>query len=158
MKQDISKVWDTTISLGAFRSTTRTCCITCDIAPGDRIRVRYVGQYNAGIINSGGGCVTEIIVMEESGGGEEPDPTAGYTAAQTAASTSLSYDKATGRLTLTFANPANWAVKTSGGDTVASGTAATGGDVVIDTSAYASGVYTILAGSIEDPFSFTITK
>ena len=96
--------------------------------------------------------------MEDTGGGEEPDPTTGYSAAQTAASTTLAYDKASATLTLTFTNPANWTVKNSSGTTVASGTAATGGAVAIDLSGYAAGTYTILVGSTEDPFSFTITK
>ena len=160
-KEDIGRYYESgypaNIALNASSAYGETCRITCEIEPGDRIKARFVGQNNEGIIVAGPGCVDEIIVMEDSGG-EEPDPTAGYTAAQTAASTSLSYNKATARLTLTFAHPANWTVKTSGGATVASGTAATGGDVVIDTSAYSSGTYTILVGSTEDPFSFTITK
>jgi hypothetical protein len=134
------------------------CVIPQDIAPGDRIKVRYVGQHNEGIIDSGAGCTTEIIVMEDTGGGDEPDPTAGYSAAETAASTSLSYDKAGGILTLTFAHPANWEVKNSGGTAVSSGTATGGGNVAISLSGLASGTYTISIGSAEDPFSFTITK
>ena len=120
--------------------------------------MRYVGQHNEGIIDSGAGCTTEIIVMEDTGGGDEPDPTAGYSAAETAASTSLSYDKAGGILTLTFAHPANWEVKNSGGTAVSSGTATGGGNVAISLSGLASGTYTISIGSAEDPFSFTITK
>lgn len=157
-KQDISDPYNTSISLNGYNMVQLSCCITCDIAPGDRIMVRYVGEHNEGVITSGAGCVTEIIVMEDSGGGEEPDPAAGYTAAQTAASTALAYNKASATLTLTFANPANWTVKNSGGTTVASGTAPTGGPVAIDLSGYAAGTYTILVGSTEDPFSFTITK
>ena len=134
-----------------------TCCITTTIAPGDRIKVRYVGQYSEGIIDSGENCVTEIIVMPE-GGGDNPDPTAGYTAAQTAASTSLHYDRTVKVLTLTFAHPANWSVKNSGGTAVAEGVASAGGNVAIDFSGYASGTYTISVGSAEDPFVFTITK
>lgn len=157
-KQDISTAYNVSINLNSYKGTTKSCRITCDIAPGDRIRLRYVGQYNEGVITSGAGCVTEIIVMEDTGGGDDPDPGAGYSAAQTAASTTLAYDKASATLTLTFTNPANWTVKNSGGTTVASGTAATGGPVAIDLSGYAAGTYTILAGSTEDPFTFTITK
>ena len=156
-KQDISSAYNVSIDLNNYRSTSRTCCITCDIAPGDRIKVRYVGQYNGGIIDSGVGCITEIIVKEDTGG-DEPDPTAGYTAAQTAASTSLSYDKATATLTLVFAHPANWAVKNSGGTDMTSGVATDGGAIAINMSGYASGTYTISIGSTEDPFTFTITK
>ncbi len=155
-KQDISSAYNVSIDLNNYRSTSRTCCITCDIAPGDRIKVRYVGQYNGGIIDSGVGCITEIIVKEDTG--DEPDPTAGYTAAQTAASTSLSYDKATATLTLVFAHPANWAVKNSGGTDMTSGVATDGGAIAINMSGYASGTYTISIGSTEDPFTFTITK
>lgn len=159
-KQDIDLYGgiDVEITTNAYSSFPNLLCeITCDIAPGDCIKVRYVGQYNEGIIDSGAGCTTEIIVMEDTGGGDEPDPTAGYSAAETAASTSLSYDKAGGILTLTFAHPANWEVKNSGGTAVSSGTA-TGGNVAISLSGLASGTYTISIGSAEDPFSFTITK
>ena len=156
-KQDVTSGMDLNIPTGSYSYFYQSGGITCDIAPGDRLKVRYVGAYNDGIISSGAGCVTEIIVMEDTGG-EDPDPTAGYTAAETAASTSLAYNKASATLTLTFTNPANWTVKTSGGSTVASGIAITGGDVAIDMSGYASGTYTILVGSTEDPFSFKITK
>ena len=157
-KQDISTAYTTSIPIDSYRAASKYCRITCDIAPGDRIKVRYVGQHNEGIIDSGAGCTTEIIVMEDTGEGDEPDPTAGYSAAETAASTSLSYDKAGGILTLTFAHPANWEVKNSGGTAVSSGTATGGGNVAISLSGLASGTYTISIGSAEDPFSFTITK
>ena len=157
-KQDISSGDSFSIQINSYRASIQTCRITVSIAPGDRIKVRYVGQYNEGIIDSGVGCVTEIIVMEDTGGGDEPDPTAGYTAAETASSTSLSFDKATMTLTLVFAHPANWAVKNTGGTAVASGVAADGGAIAIDMSAYTSGTYTISIGSSEDPFTFTITR
>lgn len=157
-KADVTSGINLDIPVGNFMYYYQTGHIPCDLAPGDRIKVRYAGEYNEGIITSGAGCVTEIIVMEDSGGGEEPDPAAGYSATQTAASTALAYNRASATLTLTFTNPANWTVKNSGGTTVASGTAPTGGPVAIDLSGYAAGTYTILVGSTEDPFSFTITK
>ena len=156
-KQDISSGSTLSMELNQLRAIQLWCRITVPIAPGDRIKVRYVGQYNEGIIDSGVGCVTEIIMKEDTGG-DEPDPTAGYTAAQTAASTSLSFDKATMTLTLVFANPANWAVKNSGGTAVSSGVATDGGAIAIDMSGYAPGTYTISIGSTEDPFTFTITR
>lgn len=157
-KQDISAAINTSIGLNGMTRTERLCRITCDIAPGDRIRLRYVGQYNEGVITSGAGCVTEIIVMEDNAGGDEPDPAAGYSAAETAASTSLHYDRAGKVLTLTFSHPANWSVKSSRAEVLASGSALEGGSISIDFSGYASGTYTISVGSAEDPFSFTITK
>ena len=161
-KQDIDLYGGIDLQLPLSRTITYpslVCRITTTIQPGDRIKVRYVGQNNGGVINTGAGCSTEIIVMAEGGGDDpDPDPTAGYTAAQTASSTSLSYDKASRALTLTFAHPANWWVKNTGGTTLDSGTAAEGGAVVIDLSGYSSGTYTIAVGSTEDPFSFTITK
>ena len=157
-KQDISNAYPIQIAMNAIKMFGLSCRITCDIAPGDRIKVRYVGQNNEGIIDSGAGCTTEIIVMEDIGGGDEPDPTAGYTAAETAASTALYYDKDGKTLTLTFAHPANWAVKNTVGTTMASGTATEAGPVAINFSGYASGTYTVSIGSTEDPFSFTITK
>ena len=146
------------IPMGSFKAFYVTCKISCEIQPGDRIKAYFVGANNDGFITAGPGCVDEIIVMEDTGGGDEPDPTAGYTAAETAASTALSYAKATSVLTLTFAHPANWAVKNSGGTTLASGTAADGGNVAINLSGYASDTYTISIGSTEDPFTFTITR
>ncbi|MBR5034006.1 MAG: C10 family peptidase [Bacteroidales bacterium] len=157
-KQDISEGFERSLPLNGFNLIGGSCMITTTIAPGDRIKVRYVGQYNEGIIDIGAGCVLEIIVMEDTGGGDEPDPTAGYTAAETAASTALSYAKSTSILTLTFAHPANWAVKHSSGVTVASGVAAAGGPVALDLSGCASGTYIISIGSADDPFTFTITK
>ena len=156
-KQDISAAYTMQIAIDKYVVFGTSCRITCEIAPGDRIMVRYRGQYNEGVIDLGAGCTTELIVMEDTGGGDEPDPTAGYTAAQTAASTSLHYDKARKVLTLTFAHPANWSVKSSGGAAKDSGVAA-GGSVSIDFSGYAAGTYTVSIGSAEDPFSFTITK
>lgn len=157
-KQDISDAYELSIQINGYKAIRSSCRITCDIAPGDRIKVRFVGQHNEGIIDSGAGCTTEIIVMDDPGGGDEPDPTAGYTAAETAASTSLSYDKSGGIITLTFAHPANWEVRNFGGTTVSSGTATDGGNVAISLSGLASGTYIISIGSAEDPFSFTITK
>ena len=160
-KQDISLGggYSTSLALKQMTVFTQSCRITATIAPGDRIMVRYIGQHNEGVINSGAGCVTEIIVMEDDGGGDpDPDPTEGYTAAETAASTSLAYSRASGILTLGFANPANWAVKNASGVTLDGGVVSVAGNVDIDLSGYAPGVYTISIGSPEDPFSFTVTK
>ena len=150
--------WYASLDVNDSVGMSNNCVITCDIEPGDRIKAWFVGQNSEGFVVAGPDCVDEIIVMEDSGGGDEPDPTAGYSAAETAASTSLSYDKAGGILTLTFAHPANWEVKNSGGTAVSSGTATGGGNVAISLSGLASGTYTISIGSAEDPFSFTITK
>ena len=156
IRQDISQKIEIALPLNSKAGLKVPCKISSGttIHPGDNIRVRYTGEYNSGIISSGEGCDFVIIVMEDTG----EDPTAGFTAEQTAASTTLSFDKATKVLTLTFANPANWAVKNSGGADVAGGVAIDGGAVAIDMSGYASGTYTISIGSADDPFTFTITK
>ena len=157
-KEDISyRAFNAGIKLGSRTAFSTSCQIKGPIEPGDRIRLRYVGQYNEGVVDVGAGCVTEIIVMEDSGG-DEPDPAAGYTAAQTAASTSLHYDRDGKVLTLTFSHPVNWSVKNSRAEVLASGSALEGGSISIDFSGYASGIYTISAGSSEDPFSFTVTR
>lgn len=88
----------------------------------------------------------------------EPDPADGYSAAQTAASTALSYDRASAVLMLTCEHPVNWSVKNSHGTVIDSGAATEGSDISIDLSSLVSGTYTIGIGSSDDPFKFTITK
>jgi hypothetical protein len=153
-KQDVSSAYNKSIQASKMIGFTVSCRITTTIDPGDRIMLRYVGQHNSGIVDIGEDCATYIIVKEDTG----EDPTAGYTAAQIAASTSLSYAKNTGVITITLQYPANWSVKNSSGTTVASGVAANAGTVTINTSQYPVGKYTISIGSATDPFTFTFTK
>ena len=153
-KQDVSSAHNASIRSYSMIGYTASCRITTTIEPGDRIMLRFEGQNNNGIVDIGEECSTYIIVMEDTG----DDPTAGYTAAQIAATTSLSYAKNTGVVTITLQYPANWSVKNSSGTTVASGVAANGGAVTINTSQYPAGKYTISLGSATDPFSFTFTK
>ena len=155
-KQDISSAKSMSISFGGkvSRIDNVSCMITTTIAPGDRIKLRYEGQYNAGIVEVGAGCVTEIIVMEE---GPE-DPAANVTAAQIAETTSLTYNRSNGQFTIKLQLPANWSVTDSGGTVISNGVAADGGSVTIDTSSLSSGVYTISLGSLDRPFMFSFTK
>lgn len=154
-KQDISSAKKMSISFGsANRIRDIKCKITTEIFPGDRIKLRYVGQYNSGIVEVGVGCVTEIIVMEEA----PEDPAANVTPAQIAETTSLSYNRSSGQFTVTLQYPANWSVTDSGGTVVSSGVAANGGSVTINTSSLSSGVYTISLGSLNNPFTFSFTK
>ena len=153
-KQDVSSAINRSIQANRMIGFNASCRITTTIDPGDRIMLRYVGQHNSGIVDIGEDCNTYIIVKEDTG----EDPTAGYTAAQIAATTSLSYAKNTGVMTITLQYPANWSVKNSSGTTVASGVATNGGAVTINTSQYAVGKYTISIGSATDPFIFTFTK
>ena len=154
-KQDISSANKMSISFGsANRIRDIKCKITTEISPGDRIKLRYVGQYNSGIVEVGVGCVTEIIVMEEA----PEDPAANVTPAQIAETTSLSYNRSSGQFTVTLQYPANWSVTDSDGTVVSSGVAANGGSVTINTSSLSSGVYTISLGSLNNPFTFSFTK
>lgn len=153
-KQDVSSAYDKSFPVNKMIAFTLSCRITTTIEPGDRIMLRYEGQNSSGIVDIGEGCSTFLIVMEDTG----DDPTAGYSAAQIAASTSLSYAKNTGVITITLQYPANWSVKNSSGTTVASGVAANAGTVTINTSQYPVGKYTISIGSATDPFTFTFTK
>ncbi len=154
-KQDISSARRMSISFGSVnRIRDIKCNITAEISPGDRIKLRYVGQYNSGIVEVGVGCVTEIIVMEEA----PEDPAANVTPDQIAETTALSYNRSSGQFTVTLQYPANWSVTDSGGTVVSSGVAANGGSVTINTSSLSSGVYTISLGSLNNPFTFSFTK
>lgn len=154
-KQDISSARKMSISFGSVnRIRDIKCNITAEISPGDRIRLRYKGQYNAGIVEVGEGCVTEIVVMEE----RPSDPAANVTPVQIAETTSLTYNRSNGQFTITLHYPANWSVTDSGGTVVSSGVAAEGGSVTINTSSLSSGVYTISLGSLDNPFLFSFTK
>ena len=154
-KQDISSALRYSITFGFVnRINSASCKITTTIEPGDRIKLRYEGQYNAGIVEVGAGCVTEIIVMEEV----PDDPAANVSPEQIANTTSLSYNRSNGQFTIILQYPANWSVTSSGGTVVSSGVAADGGSVTIDTSSLSSGVYTISLGSLEHPFKFSFTK
>lgn len=154
-KQDISSGLDLSISFGVIRSFNSVSCkITTTIEPGDRIKLRFEGQYNVGIVEVGAGCVTEIIVMEEV----PEDPAANVTPEQISNTTSLSYNRSNGQFTIILQYPANWSVTSSGGTVVSSGVAADGGSVTINTSSLSSGVYTISLGSLENPFKFSFTK
>ena len=151
-KQDISSGLDLSISFGVIRSFNSVSCkITTTIEPGDRIKLRFEGQYNEGIVEVGVGCVTEIIVMEE-------DPAANVTPEQISNTTSLSYNRSNGQFTIILQYPANWSVTSSGGTVVSSGVAADGGSVTINTSSLSSGIYTISLGSRDNPFKFSFTK
>lgn len=155
-KQDISSARIKDIYFGGnlYTVTNVSCKITTEISPGDRIKLRYEGQYNAGIVEVGAGCVTEIIVMEEI----PEDPAANVTPAQIAETTSLSYNRSSGQFTITLQYPANWSVTNSAGTVLSSGVAADGGSVTISTSSLSSGVYTISLGSLDNPFTFSFTK
>ena len=153
-KEDISDGYYLNIPEGWLGYFYMDCVIKSVITPGDRIKVRYVGQYNEGIVSMGSGCTTEIIVMPE----DYQDPSSGYTAAQTAAATSLSYNKTTHVLSLTCLHPAVWSLRSDNAGVLASDYADEGQRVDINLSSYPSGTYTIAIGSSEDPYTFTITK
>lgn len=154
-KEDISDPQRLLIYYGKAAALTGVeCTIKGRMLPGDRIKMRYVGLYNEGIISAGAGCVTEVIVMPE----DSADAAAGYSAAQTAEVTSLSYDRATGVLSLSSLHSVHWFLVDSGGNDLDSGSAAPGQRADISLASLASGTYTVEVGSYEDPFIFTIIK
>ncbi|MBP5505702.1 MAG: C10 family peptidase [Bacteroidales bacterium] len=153
-KQDVSKGTNLQIPLNAGSGFQNASCkITVDIAPGDKLMVRYVGQYNEGIIDAGEGCTTEIVVRSE-----DDDPASAYSAAQNAAGTKLSYNKQTKVLTLEPSYPVYWTIKNSSSEQVDGGYKETVGKIEINTSDYASGQYFISIGSKKNPYTFTFTK
>lgn len=136
---------------------TINCIILCEIAPGDRLRARFVGENNGGFFEVGPGCSDTIVVMEE-GGGTPVDPADGYTPEQTAAAVTLTYYRSNGNLRLKVRQPVYWSILDSGGNEILSGHINNGAQSDISLSGLPTGTYTVRLGSRVTPYSFTITK
>lgn len=153
-KEDISSGIYMEIPSGWINKVENVSCkIKGSIEPGDRIKVRFVGKYNEGIISRGEGCTTEIVVLPD----DYVDPAAGYTAAQTAEATTLRYSKTTHVLSLTCSHPVHLQLLANNNQ-LSSATAAAGQQVDLNLADLSSGTYTISIGSPEDPYTFTITR
>ena len=122
--------------------TSLSCKINGAIKGGDRLRVYYEGQYSSGFVyGDASNVVWEIIVKEDNG----------PTADEIAAGTSLSYDKATKKLTLTCAYGIECKVKdASSGAVRLTKTLQEGVAGVLDFSSLPSGAYSIVLSGGED--------
>lgn len=128
--------------------TSISCKITNAIKGGDRLRVYYEGQYSNGFVyGDASNVVWEIIVKEDNGPSAE----------EIAAGTSLSYDKATKKMTLTCAYSISCKVKNASGTAVISKNLTENTATVLDFSALSAGTYSIvLSGSDDFTLSFKL--
>ncbi|MBR6002401.1 MAG: C10 family peptidase [Bacteroidales bacterium] len=118
-----------------------SCTITSPIKGGDRLRVYYEGQYSNGFVyGDASNVVWEIIVKEDTGPSAE----------EIAAGTSLSYDKATKKMTLTCAYDIDCKVKNASGTAVISKSLTENTAAVLDFSSQPSGTYSIVLSGSED--------
>ena len=128
--------------------TSISCKINGTIKGGDRLRAYYEGQYSNGFVyGDASNVVWEIIVKEDNGPSAE----------EIAEGTSLSYDKATKKMTLTCAYGIACKVKNSSGTAVISKSLTENTPAVLDFSSLAAGTYSIiLSGSDDLTLSFTL--
>ena len=121
--------------------TNISCKITSVIKGGDRLRAYYEGQYSSGFVyGDASNVVWEIIVKEDTGPSAE----------EIAAGTSLSYDKASKKMTLTCAYDISCKVKNASGAAVISKTLSENTATVLDFSSLAAGTYSIVLSGGED--------
>lgn len=121
--------------------TSISCKINGTIKGGDRLRVYYEGQYSNGFVyGDASNVVWEIIVKEDNGPSAE----------EIAAGTSLSYDKATKKMTLTCAYDIDCKVKNASGTAVITKSLSENTAAVLDFSAQPSGTYSIVLSGGED--------
>ena len=119
-----------------------SCKITSAIKGGDRLRVYYEGQYSNGFVyGDASDVVWEIIVKEDTGPGAE----------EIAAGTSLSYDKATKKMTLTCAYDIDCKVKNASGSVVLTKALSENTAAVLDFSALKPSSFILLLSSAKAP-------
>ena len=125
--------------------TNISCKINGTISGGDRLRAYYEGTYSNGFVyGDASNVVWEIIVKEDNG----------PTAEEIAAGTSLSYDKATRKLTLTCAYDVTCRVRDASSVLKLSKVLQAGVAGVLDFSSLPAGTYSIALSGGED---FTIS-
>lgn len=121
--------------------TNISCKINGTISGGDRLRAYYEGTYSNGFVyGDASNVVWEIIVKEDNG----------PTAEEIAAGTSLSYDRATRKLTLTCAYDVTCRVRDASSVLKLSKVLQAGVAGVLDFSSLPAGTYSIVLSGGED--------